>query len=185
VEERAERRVRLGPRLRVRVVGSGIAGLPRSEEERRIVELAGGDLASVLVQAPGERVPLPARRRDAHDHLVLAGTRPEVSSANLYTGTVRLVDGRTHVVEVLGPEPLGSRRPTDRKLLFERPSQATYLMTRPQPVGFCFQADGRQARFLVNEGQWGDALLDLLARNPKAQARLARPYGPRGWLVEG
>jgi hypothetical protein len=102
-----------------------------------------------------------------------------------YTGAVRLVDRKTRVVEVLGPEPLGSRRPTDRELLFERPGQATYLLTRPQPVGHCFQADGRQARFLVNEGQWGDALLDLLARNPKAPARVARPYGVRGWLVEG
>jgi hypothetical protein len=102
-----------------------------------------------------------------------------------HIGTVRLVDRKTRVVEVLGPEPLGSRRPTDRKLLFERPGQATYLLTRPRPVGFCFQADGRRARFLVNEGQWGDALLDLLARNPKAPARVARPYGVRGWLVEG
>jgi hypothetical protein len=104
---------------------------------------------------------------------------------NPHSGTVRLVDHRTRVVEVLGPEPLGSRRPTDRKLLFERPGQATYLLTRPQPVGHCFQADGRQARFLVNEGQWGDALLDLLASRPRTPARPARPYGPRGWLVEG
>jgi hypothetical protein len=30
-----------------------------------------------------------------------------------------------------GPEPLGSRRPTDRKLLFDPPGQARYLLTRP------------------------------------------------------
>jgi hypothetical protein len=103
-----------------------------------------------------------------------------------HIGTVRLVDRRTRVVEVLGPEPLGSQRRTDRKLLFER-RQASLAerMAGPQSVGFCFQADGRQARFLVNKGQWGDELLDLLARHPKAQARPAKPYGPRGWLVEG
>ncbi|MCR6679377.1 hypothetical protein NVV43_28380, partial [Escherichia marmotae] len=74
------------------------------------------------------------------------------------TGTVRLVDRRTRVVEVLGPEPPGSRRPTDRELLFD-----TYqsVMDRPQRIGFCFQADGRRAKFLVNEGSQGDQLLDL------------------------
>ena len=100
-----------------------------------------------------------------------------------HTGTVRLVSRKTRVVEVLGPEPLGSQRPTDRKLLLEPPGRAAYLWG-PQPVGFCFQADGRQARFLVNEGQWGDALLDLLARNPMAPVRPAKPYGVTGWLVE-
>jgi hypothetical protein len=104
---------------------------------------------------------------------------------NPHTGTVKLVDRKTRVVEVLGPELPGSRRPTDRKLLFERPDQASYLLTRPQEVGHCFQADGRQARFLVNEGQWGDAFLDLLARHPNAPPRPARPYGVNGWLVEG
>ena len=103
-----------------------------------------------------------------------------------HVGTVKLVDRRTRVVELLGPEPPGARRPTDRKLLFDPPGQVAYrLFGRPQPVGFCFAADGRRAKFLVNEGQWGDALLDLLARNPKAPARVARPYGVRGWLVEG
>jgi hypothetical protein len=108
-----------------------------------------------------------------------------VSPVNPNVGAVRLVDRRTRVVEVLGPEPAGSRRPTDRELLFDRPGQAAYLLGRPQPVGFCFQAEGRQARFLVDKGAAGDALLDLLARHPKAQARPAQPYGVRGWLVEG
>jgi hypothetical protein len=101
-----------------------------------------------------------------------------------HIGTVKLVDRKTRVVEVLGPQPLGSRRPTDRELLFDPPGQARYPL-RPWPVGHCFQADGRQARFLVNVGSRGDALLDLLARHPKTPARPARPYGTRGWLVEG
>src|SRR5688500_5775517 len=98
-----------------------------------------------------------------------------------HTGSVRLVDRRTRMVEVLGPEPLGSRHPTDRKLLFDQPRRDL----RPWPVGFCFQADGRKAKFLVDEGERGEALLDLLASRPKTPARPARPYGPRGWLVEG
>jgi hypothetical protein len=55
----------------------------------------------------------------------------------------------------------------------------------PRPVGHCFQADGRRARFLVDEGSAGDALLDLLARHPKAPARPVSPYGVKGWLLEG
>ena len=99
-------------------------------------------------------------------------------------GAFRLVDPRTRVVEVLAPELPGSRRPTDRELLLDRSGRAAYLWG-PQPVGFCFQADGRQARFLVNEGQWGDALLDLLASRPRTPARPARAYGIKGWLVQG
>jgi hypothetical protein len=38
-----------------------------------------------------------------------------------HIGTVRLVDRKTRVVEVLGPRPLGSRRPTDIQLRFELP----------------------------------------------------------------
>jgi hypothetical protein len=108
-----------------------------------------------------------------------------VRPVNLHTGSVRLVDRRTRVVEVLGPEPLGSRRPTDRELYWEsQASQAGYMMG-PQPVGHCFQADGRRAKFLIDPGEDGDALLGLLARHPEAPARLARPYGIRGYLVEG
>jgi hypothetical protein len=104
---------------------------------------------------------------------------------NQHTGTVRLVDRRTRVVEVLGPEPLGARRPTDRELLFDQSGRAAHLLGRPQPVGFCFRASGRRARFLVDKGKGGDALLDLLTRYPETPARPARPYGVRGWLVEG
>lgn len=103
-----------------------------------------------------------------------------------HVGTVRLVDRRTRVVEVLGPEPMGSRYATDRRLAFWRSNASRdEFMAGPQPVAHCFQADGRQARFLVDEGPQGDALLDLLASRPRTPARLARPYGVKGWLVEG
>lgn len=107
-------------------------------------------------------------------------------SVNLNTGSVRLVDRKTRVVELLGPEPPGSRRPTDRELTFWRPqaSHAEY-MKGPRPVGICIQADGRRARFLIDEGPMGDGLLDLLARHPKAPVRPARPWGPKGYQVEG
>jgi hypothetical protein len=104
---------------------------------------------------------------------------------NLNTGSVRLLDRRTRVVELLGPEPPGSRRATDRQLFWQSLSSQVAYLAGPQPVGYCFQADGRRARFLIDEGPGGDALLDALARYPEAPARPARPYGPRGWLVEG
>jgi hypothetical protein len=97
-----------------------------------------------------------------------------------HIGSVRLVDRKTRVVEVLGPRPLGSRTGTDQKLLYQR-----YGPTPPFPVGFCFQASDRRAKFLVDAGQLGDELLDRLARNPKTPARPAKPYGLKGWLVEG
>lgn len=95
-----------------------------------------------------------------------------------FTGSVRLVDRKLRVVEVLGPEPMGSRRPSDRKLLFDE-----YGPYKAGEVGFCFQADGRRAKFLIDEGQLGDKFLDLLAKHPKAPARPARPYGMTGWVV--
>jgi hypothetical protein len=52
-------------------------------------------------------------------------------------------------------------------------------------VGYCIRSEGRRAKFRVNEGPRGDALLALLARHPEAPARAARPHGVRGWLVEG
>ena len=99
-------------------------------------------------------------------------------SVNLNTGTVRLVDLRTRVVEVLGPEPPGSRRGSDRELYYWRP-QANYAeyFLGPRPIGFCFEADGRRARFIVDEGSRGDALLDKLAKYPNAPARPCQPYG--------
>jgi hypothetical protein len=101
--------------------------------------------------------------------------------ADPHVASVRLIDRKTRTVEVLGPQPLGSRHPTDRQLLYESPT--TYRWG-PQRVGFCFQASDRSARFLVDKGSEGDALLDFLARHPEAPVRLARPYGPTGVLVE-
>ena len=97
----------------------------------------------------------------------------------LFTGSVRLVDRKTRTVEVLGPEPLGSRWPTDRKLFFSSSETQRDYMAGPQKIAFCFQADGRTARFLVDKGSIGDAFLDKLAKT-----RLARPWGPDGWVVE-
>ena len=98
--------------------------------------------------------------------------------SNQYTGSVRLVDRKTRVVEVFGPEPPRSRRPTDRKLLFE-----PYGPDLPRSVGICFQADGRAAKFLIDQNPLGDQLLDLLGKYPEAPARLAMSYGLNGWLV--
>ena len=85
-----------------------------------------------------------------------------------HIGTVRLVDRKTRCVEVLGPELPGSRWPTDRQLLFRQYRQGTLreFLAAPRPVGHCYQADGRQARFLVDKGSDGDALLDLWPRAP-------------------
>jgi hypothetical protein len=104
---------------------------------------------------------------------------------NPNVGSVRLVDRRTRVVEVLGPALPGSRWATDLQLSFDhRQAGLREYMAGPQPVGLCFQASARAARFLVNEGPLGDALLDLPASRPRTPVRLAQPYGPRGWLVE-
>jgi hypothetical protein len=97
-----------------------------------------------------------------------------------HIGVVRLVDLRTRVVEVLGPRPLGSRRGTDQKLLYQ-----PYGLTPPFSIGLCFEAGDRRAKFLVNEGPSGDALLDALASRPRTPVRPVKPYGVNGWLVEG
>ena len=57
-------------------------------------------------------------------------------------------------------------------------------MRGPQPVGLCFAADGRTAKFLVDKSYAGERLLDLLTKHPNAPSRLARPYGLTGWVVE-
>ena len=98
---------------------------------------------------------------------------------NRYTGSVKLVDKKTRVVEVLGPEPFGSKYPTERKLLFFNSANQTEYFLGPQPIGFCFQADGRTAKFIVDRGPIGDAFLDRLAKT-----RLAKPWGTNGWVVE-
>ena len=98
---------------------------------------------------------------------------------NPYTGSIRLVDKKTRVVEVFGPELPGSRWPTDRKLLYAR-----YGPALPESVGLCFKADGRVARFLVDKSRYGDELLAILGKYPEAPSRLARPYGLASWLVQ-
>ena len=104
---------------------------------------------------------------------------------NPYTGSVRLVDKKTRVVEVFGPESPGSRWPTDRKLMFwENQSGQSEYMRGPQPVGFCFAADRRTAKFILDKSSEGEKLLDLLSKYPNAPSRLARPYGLTGWVVE-
>ena len=108
-----------------------------------------------------------------------------MTRANVFTGSVRLVDRKTRIVEVLGPEPPGSRYPTDRKLLYEDMYGTTNYLEGPKSVGLCIAADGRRAKFLINSGRLGDDLLDKLAKHPATPSRPARPYGVRGWLVEG
>jgi hypothetical protein len=96
-----------------------------------------------------------------------------------HIGVVRLVDRKTRVVEVLGPRPLGSRRGTDQKLLYQ-----PYGATPPFSIGLCFEAGDRRAKFLVTEGPSGDTLLDLLGRHARTPARPVKPYGVKGWLIE-
>lgn len=98
---------------------------------------------------------------------------------NPFTGSVKLVDWKTRVVELLGPEPAGSRWPTDVKLFVHSLQTQFDYMYGPQPVAYCFQAGDRTAKFLVDKGSIGDAFLDRLAK-----VRLARPYGVNGWVVE-
>jgi hypothetical protein len=64
-------------------------------------------------------------------------------------------------------------------LLYQR-----YGPAPPFSVGLCFEAGDWRAKFLIDQTKTGDELLELLARNPKAQARSARPWGVKAWLVE-
>ena len=57
-------------------------------------------------------------------------------------------------------------------------------MRGPQSVRFCFAADGRTAKFILDKSFEGEKLLDLLSKHPKAPSRLARPYCLTGWVVE-
>ena len=97
---------------------------------------------------------------------------------------VRLVDKKTRVVELLGPESPGSRWPTDRKLLYKGNLNQRDFMRGPEPVGLCFATDGRSAKFLLDKSVDADKLLDLLTKYPEAPSRLARPYGLVEWVVE-
>jgi hypothetical protein len=62
-------------------------------------------------------------------------------------------------------------------------SQREY-MKGPQSVGLCFAADGRTAKFILDKSYEGERLLDLLTKHTNTPARLARPYGSTGWVVE-
>ena len=65
---------------------------------------------------------------------------------NPHTGTVRLIDRRTRLVELFGSAPLGSRGPTDQELLFDHlQAGLREYVAGPQSVGFCFRlTDGRR-----------------------------------------
>lgn len=104
--------------------------------------------------------------------------KPTQTATNVYTGSVRLIDRKARVVELLGPELAGSRRPTDIELMWE-----PYGPAPGRPVGFCIRAKSRRARFHINDGPLGDSLLDFLERR-RGQSQLARPWGVRGWMVE-
>ena len=94
------------------------------------------------------------------------------------TGTVRLVDKRTRVVEVLGASSTGGQRP--KLLTYER-----YGAPLPSEFGaFCMSAKDRVAKFLIDPGKAGDQFLAMLDRHPTAKARPVVSYGSNGWLVE-
>jgi len=69
--------------------------------------------------------------------------------------------------------------------MFQGTQTQREYMAGPQPVGLCFAADGRSAKFILDQSFEGKQLLDLLSNYPEAPARLARPYGLTGWVVEG
>lgn len=54
----------------------------------------------------------------------------------------------------------------------------------PQPIGLFFAASQRRAKFHIEVGARRDRFLDRLARYPKTPARLAKPYGVKGWVIE-
>ena len=92
--------------------------------------------------------------------------------------SVRLISRKARTVELLGPRPLGSRRPTDIELRFQ-----TYGPQPARSVGFCYSGGERRARFHVDQGSLGDSFLDYL-ENARTAVRLAKPYGIRGYVVE-
>ena len=91
-------------------------------------------------------------------------------------GTVRLVNRRLRLVEVLGPPPLGGKRP---RLLVD-----VHGALRPRELkAHCFKMDGRVATFIVDSGLAEEELLALLAKYPHAPARPISPSGVDGWPV--
>lgn len=85
------------------------------------------------------------------------------------TATVKLVDRRLRLVEVVGARPPEWRRPT---LRYE-----PYGPDAPRSVAFCLNA-GLTSRFIVDSGPFGDEFLARVAKSPLGAA----PYG-QGWLV--
>ena len=92
--------------------------------------------------------------------------------------SVRLISEKLRLVELLGPRPLESRRPNDILLQF-RPAHEM----NSYRVGLCLRGDERRAKFLVDEGTFGDGFLHYLGRIVPS-VRLAQPYGISGYLVE-
>ena len=77
MQERPERRVGLAPYLRVRVIGLGVGRLPAPEEERGIVDLAGGIFFRAgTAGTRASHAPIPGA--DADDHRLGPGPRPRL-----------------------------------------------------------------------------------------------------------
>jgi hypothetical protein len=87
----------------------------------------------VQVLSPAQRFPAIPLRSDsatatilrhlARDlrHLALAFLEARTAASVKPAGSVRLVDKKTRICRRFGPQPLGSRRPTDRELLYYTP----------------------------------------------------------------
>ena len=111
-----------------------------------------------------------------------AGEYRARETARAAVASIRLVDARTRVVELLGPLPPGSRRPV---LLFEGQAGRVVHAQTPSSVASCIGVDDRRAKFLVDKTAAGDEFLDLLGQHHKTPVRPAKPYGVRGYLVGG
>lgn len=93
------------------------------------------------------------------------------------TGTLKLVDKATRVVEVLGPLPPGGLRP---KLLLDGYGDPIPFEIK----AFCFQMKDRTARFLIDKGYAGDQFLAMLDKYARAKARPCRAtVWMAGWVV--
>jgi hypothetical protein len=85
--------------------------------------------------------------------------------------TVKLVDKKLRLVEVVGARPPEWRRPT---LKYE-----PYGLDPPRDVAFCLKPGSRSSTFIVDNSALGDAFLAKVAKAPLR----ASPYG-LGWRVQ-